>query len=211
MLRTTQQGARRATHLAVTAVAAAVMIGLSACAPPPTGGSGSTTTTSTTSTTTTIPTISIPATTLAAPSFSASLPSVNVSYLGCGGTYNPPGITINGPSVNIPAQSLTVTGGVLPLPNVQATLAAASINVSSFRLSCFGISASTGVVFEYGAATASPVTTVDVVNGSVNVGSTTLTLSGRLRFPGLGNLSVNVPSFSVTVPGFSAPISLPAG
>jgi hypothetical protein len=190
---------------------AVTMFGVSACVAPPTGGGGSTTTTTTTSTTTTIPTILVPATTLSAPSFSASLPSVNVSYLGCGGTYNPPGITINGPSINIPAQSLTVTGGVLPLPNVQATLAAASINVSTFRLSCFGVSASTGVVFEYGAATASPVTTIDVVNGTVNVGATTLTLSGRLRFQGLGGLSVNVPSFNVTVPGFSAPISLPAG
>lgn len=210
-MRHSQHGARRATGLAVAVMAATVVFGMSACAPPPTGGSGSTTTTSTTTTTTTIPTISVPATSLSAPSFSASLPSVNVSYLGCGGTYNPPGITISGPSVTIPAQTLTVTGGVLPLPNVQATLAAASINVSSFRLSCFGFSASTGVVFDYGAATASPVTTIDVVNGTVNVGATTLTLSGKLRFPGLGNLSVNVPSFNVTVPGFSAPISLPAG
>lgn len=209
-MRNTRQGARRASVLVATMVAV-TMFGVSACVAPPTGGGGSTTTTTTTSTTTTIPTILVPATTLSAPSFSASLPSVNVSYLGCGGTYNPPGITINGPSINIPAQSLTVTGGVLPLPNVQATLAAASINVSTFRLSCFGVSASTGVVFEYGAATASPVTTIDVVNGTVNVGATTLTLSGRLRFQGLGGLSVNVPSFNVTVPGFSAPISLPAG
>jgi len=133
---------------------------------------------------------------------------VNVSYLGCGGTYRPPSITIAGPSVSIPATTLTVTGSTLALPNVTATLAAASINVSTFRLSCFGLSYSTGVVLDYNASTASPSATVNVDTGTINVGSSTVTLAGRLRFPGLGGLTVNIPSVKLTVPGFSVPIPL---
>ena len=166
-----------------------------------------TTTTTSTTTTTTIPTYTVPRTTLQAGSFSASIPSVNVSYLGCGGSYNPPGVTLTGPSVNIPAQ--TIQGaGVVTLPNVSATLAAASVNLSSFRLSCGFLSYSTGVTLEYSAVTASPSATVNLDNGAVSIGSTTLRINGRLKFPGLGGLSVNLPGFNVTVPGFGATVPL---
>ena len=186
------------------AATAVLVLGLTACTPPAWGPAPSTT--STASTTTTIPRITIPAFSVTAPSFSASLSSVRVTYLGCGGTYSPPGFTIAGPSVSFPATTLVVTGSTLALPNVTATLAAASVNLSSFRVSCFGLSYSTGVVFEYNATTASPTATVNVANGTIDVGSTGITLTGKLRFPGFGGLSVNVPSVNLTVPGFSTAI-----
>lgn len=191
---------------ALTVVAAG--LGITACvAPAPVAPPATTTTTTSTTTTTTIPTYSVPATSLSAPSFSAAIPSVSVSYLGCGGTYNPPAITLSGPSVSIPATTLR-GAGVVALPGVSATLAAASVNVSTFRVSCLGLSYSTGVVLEYNAATAAPSATVNLDNGQVSVGSTTLTISGRLRFPGFGGLTVGLPSFNVTVPGFSATVPL---
>ncbi len=204
-MRSTTTGARRAVA-AISVVAAAAVLG--ACTPDP-GGAPATTTTSTTttSTTTTVPTYQVPQTTLQAGSVSASIPSVSVSYLGCGGTYNPPGITLTGPSVNIPAQTLQ-GGGVVTLPNVSATLAAASVNLSSFRLSCGFLSYSTGVVLEYDAVTATPSATVNLDNGQVSIGSTTLRVNGRLRFPGLGGLSINLPGFNVTVPGFGATVPI---
>jgi len=201
---TTFSGRRAVAALAVVAAAA----GLSACTPDPGGvPPASTTSTTTTSTTTTIPTYQVPQTTLQAGSVSASIPSVSVSYLGCGGTYNPPGITLAGPSVNIPAQ--TIQGaGVVTLPNVSATLAAASVNLSSFRLSCGFLSYSTGVTLEYNAVTATPSATVNLDNGQVSIGSTTLRINGRLKFPGLGGLTVNLPGFDVTVPGFGATVPI---
>lgn len=185
-----------------------VGLGLTACtAPTPVGPPAPTTTTTSTTTTTTIPTYQVPATTLSAPSVSAAIPSVSVSYLGCGGTYNPPAITLSGPSVSIPATTLQGAGTVA-LPGVSATLAAASVNVSSFRLSCFGLSYTTGVVLDYNAVTATPSASINLDTGQVSVGSTTLTISGRLRFPGFGGLSVGLPSFNVTVPGFGATVPL---
>lgn len=200
----TFSGRRAVAALAVVAAAA----GLAACTPDPGGvPPASTTSTTTTSTTTTIPTYQVPQTTLQAGSVSASIPSVSVSYLGCGGTYNPPGITLTGPSVNIPAQ--TIQGaGVVTLPNVSATLAAASVNLSSFRLSCGFLSYSTGVTLEYNAVTATPSATVNLDNGQVSIGSTTLRINGRLKFPGLGGLTVNLPGFDVTVPGFGATVPI---
>ena len=151
-MRSMTKGARRAAAAAVLLVAVG---SAAACTPDPGMAPATTTTTTTSTTTTTIPTYTVPRTTLQAGSFSASVPSVNVSYLGCGGTYNPPAVTFNGPSVNIPAQ--TIQGaGVVTLPNVSATLAAASVNLSSFRLSCGFLSYSTGVTLEYSAVTASP-------------------------------------------------------
>ena len=203
-MRSMTKGARRAAAAAVLLVA----VGTSAaCTADPGTAPATTTTTTSTTTTTTIPTYSIPQTTLQAGSFSASIPSVNVSYLGCGGSYNPPGVTLTGPSVNIPAQ--TIRGaGVVTLPNVSATLAAASVNLSSFRLSCGFLSYSTGVTLEYSAVTASPSATVNLDTGAVSIGSTTLRINGRLKFPGLGGLTVNLPGFDVTVPGFGATIPL---
>jgi len=201
------KGARRAAAAAVLLVAVG---SAAACTPDPGMAPATTTTTTSTTTsttTTTIPTYTVPRTTLQAGSFSASIPSVNVSYLGCGGSYNPPGVTLTGPSVNIPAQ--TIQGaGVVTLPNVSATLAAASVNLSSFRLSCGFLSYSTGVTLEYSAVTASPSATVNLDNGAVSIGSTTLRINGRLKFPGLGGLSVNLPGFNVTVPGFGATVPL---
>lgn len=204
-MRSITKGARRA------AAAAALLVAVgsaAACAPDPgTAPATTTTTTVATTTTTTVPTYSVPQTSLQAGSFSASIPSVNVSYLGCGGSYNPPGVTLTGPSVNIPAQ--TIQGaGVVTLPNVSATLAAASVNLSSFRLSCGFLSYSTGVTLEYSAVTASPSATVNLDTGAVSIGSTTLRINGRLKFPGLGGLSVNLPGFDVTVPGFGATVPL---
>ena len=205
-MRSMTKGARRAAAAAVLLLA----VGTSAaCTADPGTAPAATTTTTTTSTTTTttIPTFSIPHTTLQAGSFSAAIPSVNVSYLGCGGSYNPPAITLTGPSVDIPAQ--TIQGaGVVTLPNVSATLAAASVNLSSFRLSCGFLSYSTGVTLEYSAVTATPSATVNLDNGAVSIGSTTLRINGRLKFPGLGGLSVNLPGFDVTVPGFGATVPL---
>ena len=203
-MRSMTKGARRAAAAAVLLVA----VGTSAaCTADPGTAPATTTTTTSTTTTTTIPTYSIPQTTLQAGSFSASIPSVNVSYLGCGGSYNPPGVTLTGPSVNIPAQ--TIRGaGVVTLPNVSATLAAASVNLSSFRLSCGFLSYSTGVTLEYSAVTASPSATVNLDTGAVSIGSTTLRINGRLKFPGLGGLTVNLPGFDVTVPGFGATVPL---
>jgi len=206
-MRTLTAGARRAAAAAVLLVAAG---SAAACTPDPGGAPATTSTTSTTAsttTTTTIPTYAVPQTSLQAGSFSAAIPSVNVSYLGCGGSYNPPAVTLTGPSVNIPAQ--TVQGaGVVTLPNVTATLAAASVNLSSFRLSCGFLSYSTGVTLEYGAVTATPSATVNLDNGAVAIGSTTLRINGKLKFPGLGGLSVNLPGFDVTVPGFGATVPL---
>ena len=203
-MRSMTKGARRAAAAAVLLVAVG---SAAACTPDPGMAPATTTTTTTSTTTTTIPTYTVPRTTLQAGSFSASIPSVNVSYLGCGGTYNPPAVTFNGPSVNIPAQ--TIQGaGVVTLPNVSATLAAASVNLSSFRLSCGFLSYSTGVTLEYSAVTASPSATVNLDNGAVSIGSTTLRINGKLKFPGLGGLSVNLPGFNVTVPGFGATVPL---
>ena len=42
----------------------------------------------------------------------------------------------------------------------------------------------------------------------MSVGSTTLRINGKLKFPGLGGLSINLPGFDVTVPGFGATIPL---
>lgn len=203
-MRSMTTGARRA---AATALLVAVSTSAACTADPGTAPATTTSTTSTTTTTTTIPTYSVPQTTLQAGSFSASIPSVNVSYLGCGGSYNPPGVTLTGPSVNIPAQSIQ-GAGVVTLPNVSATLAAASVNLSSFRLSCGILSYSTGVTLEYSAVTASPAATVNLDTGAVSIGSTTLRINGRLKFPGLGGLSVNLPGFNVTVPGFGATVPL---
>lgn len=203
-MRSMTKGARRAAAAAVLLVAVG---SAAACTPDPGMAPATTTTTTTSTTTTTIPTYTVPRTTLQAGSFSASIPSVNVSYLGCGGSYNPPGVTLTGPSVNIPAQ--TIQGaGVVTLPNVSATLAAASVNLSSFRLSCGFLSYSTGVTLEYSAVTASPSATVNLDTGAVSIGSTTLRINGRLKFPGLGGLSVNLPGFDVTVPGFGGTVPL---
>ncbi len=192
----------RLRRRSAVAVAGILALFAGACVPPTVPPPA--TTTSTTSTT--IPDITIPGFTYQLPSFSLDLPSVDVGFSGCSASYNPPSFGVTGPTLVIPETTVPANGGVLPLPGVQLNSGAASISLGSVTISCLFVSFTSGVVVNLGGGAASPSATLDLNQGKIIVGSSTLSLSASLVFQGFGGLTIPLANQTVVIPGAEIPL-----